>query len=373
MPGTEGHRGFGHIRRLPSGHWQASYVGPDLARHTAPTTFDDKDTAVIWLRRERTFIESDDWKPPKARAAARRRDSFATYSTAWLAHRPLKPRTVAHYRSLLDRVILPTFGAMTVRHITPESVRVWFAGLDPHTPTQNAHSYALLKAICATAVTDDLLPANPCRVRGAGQAKRASRTEPATVEELTLIVDSMPKRYRLMVLLAAWTALRLGELTELRRSDIDLTGGRVRVRRAVVWIDGSPVVQTPKSGAGVRDVTIPPHVLPAVREHLRAMPVAGKDALLFPAASDPTAHMQPATLYKVWDRARRIAARPDLRFHDLRHTGAVLATLTGASLIEVMRRLGHSTPAAAMRYQSVAKGRDAEIAAALSKLAGDAQ
>jgi integrase len=369
MAGKEGHRGFGYLRRLPSGRWQASYVGPDLARHTAPTTFQDKDTAVVWLRQERALMESDDWKPPKARAAARRRDSFATYSAAWLAHRPLKPRTVAHYRSLLDRVILPTFGAMTVRHITPESVRVWFAGLDPATPTQNAHSYALLKAICATAVADDLLSANPCRVRGAGQSRRSSRTEPATIEELSAIVANVPPRYRLLVLLAAWAALRFGELTELRRSDIDLKAERVRIRRAVVWVDGQPVVGKPKSTAGVRDVTVPPHVMPAVREHLRTMPVAGKDALLFPSASDPHLHMRPATLARVFYPAREKAGRPDLRFHDLRHSGAVLATLTGASLIEVMGRLGHSTPSAAMRYQSVARHRDAEIAQALSRLA----
>ena len=60
--------------------------------------------------------------------------------------------------------------------------------------------------------------------------------------------------------------------------------------------------------------------------------------------------------------------RPDLRFHDLRHSGAVLAAATGATLAELMGRLGHSTPAAAMRYQHAAQGRDKQIAALLSKL-----
>jgi len=68
-------------------------------------------------------------------------------------------------------------------------------------------------------------------------------------------------------------------------------------------------------------------------------------------------------------RARDKAGRPDLRFHDLRHSGAVLAAATGASLAELMARLGHSTPTAAIRYQHAAKGRDHEIAALLSKLA----
>jgi integrase len=79
--------------------------------------------------------------------------------------------------------------------------------------------------------------------------------------------------------------------------------------------------------------------------------------------------MQPSTLYKVWYPAREAAGRPDLRFHDLRHTGATLAAATGATLAELMARLGHSTPAAAMRYQHAAADRDQAIAEALSGFA----
>jgi len=67
--------------------------------------------------------------------------------------------------------------------------------------------------------------------------------------------------------------------------------------------------------------------------------------------------------------ARRKPVGPDLRFHDLRHSGAVLAAMSGATLAELMARLGHSTPTAALIYQHAAKGRDREIAALLSKLA----
>jgi integrase len=67
--------------------------------------------------------------------------------------------------------------------------------------------------------------------------------------------------------------------------------------------------------------------------------------------------------------SRTKAKRPDRRFHDLRHSGAVLAAQAGATLAELMARLGHSTSAAALRYQHAAQGRDKAIAAALSKLA----
>lgn len=78
--------------------------------------------------------------------------------------------------------------------------------------------------------------------------------------------------------------------------------------------------------------------------------------------------MATASLYRVWYPARESAGRPDLRWHDLRHTGAVLAAQTGATLAELMGRLGHTTPGAALRYQHAAQGRDAEIARRLSAL-----
>ena len=109
--------------------------------------------------------------------------------------------------------------------------------------------------------------------------------------------------------------------------------------------------------------------MPIVKEHLRTNITGGKDGLLFPAAGDPTRHLAPASLYRVFYKARDAAGRPDLRWHDLRHTGAVLAAQTGATLAELMGRLGHSTPQAALRYQHTAQGRDAQIAAALSKIA----
>ena len=124
---------------------------------------------------------------------------------------------------------------------------------------------------------------------------------------------------------------------------------------------------TPKSDAGVRDVAIPPHLLPTIEKHLANHVEAHRDSLLFPAGQG--GHLAPATLYRQFYKARDAAGRSDLRFHDLRHSGAVLAAATGATLAELMARLGHSTPAAALRYQHAAAGRDREIAALLSKMA----
>jgi integrase len=118
-----------------------------------------------------------------------------------------------------------------------------------------------------------------------------------------------------MILLASWCALRFGELTELRRGDLDLRHARVRV----TWIDGKPTIGAPKSDAGIRDVAIPPHLVPTVRQHLQDHVGWGKDALLFSTANGGQIGRGGA-FQKYWERARKAAGRDDLRFHDLRHT-----------------------------------------------------
>lgn len=369
MPPTK-RRGFGQKRRLPSKRWQAFYTGPDAAMHYAPSTFHTSEDAEAWLSDERRVIAADNWTPPQSRGAtkqANRALTYGGYAARWMQHRDLKPRTRAHYTSLLDRQILPRFADVPLQAITSELVRDWYADLDRTRPTLRAHAYGLLRTMLGAAVEDEKIAANPCHIRGAGQAKRVKQIQPATLNELEALTRAMPEKYRPMVLLSSWCGLRFGEVIELRRKDLDLTNGVIHVRRAVIRANGQTIVGTPKSDAGSRDVAIPPHLVPMLRKHVRKSIADGRDGLLFPAA-DGVSHLAPSTLYRVFYPARKAAGRPDLRWHDLRHTGAVLAAQTGATLAELMGRLGHSTPAAALRYQHAAQGRDAQIAAALSAL-----
>jgi integrase len=100
-----------------------------------------------------------------------------------------------------------------------------------------------------------------------------------------------------MVLLASWCAMRVGELAELRRGDIDVKNGIIHIRRAVTRADGVTIVSTPKSDAGTRDVAIPPHRMPLAKEHLRnnitPEPVTG-------CCSRPPTARATWTLYKSW-------------------------------------------------------------------------
>ena len=363
---------FGSISKQRSGRFRARYTGPEGRWHNAPYTFLTKTDARAWLTTEHAKLIAGEWTPPAVRQAAkvtelkRRSVPFGQYADAWLVSRDLRPRTRTDYRSILDRHLVPAFGTTPVEAITPELVRSWYAGLDSSKPTMRAHTYALLRTILATAVEDDLVPANPCRIRGAGRSARVRDIKPATLAELNVIVDNAPEKYRLMVLMSAWLGLRFGEVTELRRRDIDLTAGTVRIERAVSRAAGGFVVGPPKTDAGVRAVAVPPHLVPAIRDQLTRVP-ADQDALLF---STPVGrHLAPSTVYRWWYPARDAAGRPDLRWHDLRHTGATLAAATGATIAELMRRIGHSTPAMAMRYQHAADDRDRAIADALSDIA----
>jgi len=189
MAGKANRRGFGYVRKLPSKRQQASYIGPDMARHAALKTFDTKGDAEAWLIAERTLIAADAWTPPKLRrelAEAKRPATFSAYATVWLKDRDLKPRTRSHYQALLDNQ-LKTWDALPINDIRPEMVRDWHANLNKKHATTRAHAYGLLRTILATAVSDGLLPANPCHIRGAGTAKRtAARVSAETAAAIGL-------------------------------------------------------------------------------------------------------------------------------------------------------------------------------------------
>ncbi len=360
-------KGSGTITKLPSGRYRAR-VRIDGRLHPAPTTFETKMDASAWLKAQSDDILAGTWQPPvKAAKTPAAVPTLSDYAMQWLAQRDLKPRSRADYESLLQVHVLPPLGDERLDALKPATIRAWYAELAPGRPTTRGHAYGLLRTILGTAVEDDILPSNPCRIRGGGSTKRDSTTTIATVDEISTIADAMPDRLRAMIWLAAWCGLRFGEVTELRRGDIDLDGQVVRVRRGVVRVKGKTIVDTPKSAAGIRDVAIPPHVVPLIADHLEQHVGPEPGALLFP--SDSGEHLPQSTFAGWFYPARDKAGRPDLRYHDLRHTQATLAAATGATLAELMGRLGHSTPGAALRYQHVAADRDRAIAAALSGLA----
>lgn len=239
--------------------------------------------------------------------------TLRAFAETWLAARALHSRTKIHYERLLENWILSELADLSIGAISPEIVRSWYATVAEGRHTTKAHAYGLLRAILAAAVAHGLIDSNPCVIEGAASSMRVKQVKPVTGPELTAIAYAMPPRYRLAVLMSAWCDIRFGELTELRREDVDLTNGVIHIRRVVVWVDSKPSVRPPRGRSAARDVTIPADLLPGIEEHLRDH--AGPE-LLFP--SQQGAQLTTSTLYRPFSSARAVAGRQDLRWHDLR-------------------------------------------------------
>lgn len=189
--------------------------------------------------------------------------------------------------------------------------------------------------------------------------------------EVFAIPDSIAPRYRLLVLLAAFTTLRFGEPAALRRRDIDLEGLTVTVRRAQAELqDGRLFDKAPKSPAGVRSVSFPAELLDTVTHHLEHFAAAGRDGHVFvgPQGGQP----RRSNFRDAWGKALKAAGvTAELHFHDLRHRGNTPASTAGASTRELMTRMGHSSSRAASIYQHVTSDRDRAIADRLGAMIRD--
>lgn len=375
---TTRRRSWGTLRTMRNGRIQASYIyDGDGRRYYALHTYDSKIDAEGWLANERRLIELGEWSPPEARAKlhALRGVTLREYSEDWLKHRDLTPKTRALYRQLLDSRILPNLGDEILRAVTPAKVRAWWSGLGKTTPTRNTHAYQLLKAIYNTAVDDKAATENPCQIKSAGKPPKPRDVKPLTPAELVKVSESVPETYRAAVLVAAWCGLRFGELIELRRKDVHTEGERMtlKIRRAATVVHNKEaivhntlVVGPPKTDAGIRDVTVPPHVAAILRDHMAKYTGSGPESFVFTTTRG--LRLSKTAFTKSVKNGFAAVGKPDMRVHDLRHVGATLAAQAGATTKELMNRLGHTTPGMAMRYQIAAQERDAKIAEAMSKL-----
>ncbi|MBD0424310.1 tyrosine-type recombinase/integrase [Streptomyces sp. TRM S81-3] len=353
-------RRFGAIRRLPSGRYQARYPGPDGVMRPAPFTFETTADADDWLAEKQTEIRRGEWRDPEAGAVG-----FRAYADKWVEERELAPLTRDLYRYLLDKH-LTAFADLDLDEITAPRVREWRAERLRITgaKTITAKAYRLLKAIMETAVDDELIQRNPCRIKGAGKEKAAERRI-ATVAQVDALADAVGMRWRLMVYLGAYGPMRPEELAGLRRRDVDVDNLRVRIRLAEPErMNGRRVQGDTKSEAGTRTVILPAFLRRELRWHLESYAEPGPDGLVF--VGEKGAPFRRSTFGRKWRRAREVVGMPvGFRFYDLRHTGHTLSTRSGATLKDTMVRAGQSSEKAALIYQHSDEERQEEVAAGL--------
>ena len=315
-------------------------------------------------------------------------------------------------------------GGVPVGKLSTPMIREWRATLlgNGVSVSTAAKAYRFLRAVLMTAAEEDkILPLNPCRVRGAGDEHAPERPVLTVTQvfELAEWVGRRPvgnirklpdggyrlrfarngerrtspevywsradaeralwklmagdradfvhdRRYRALVLLAAFASLRWGEATALRRCDVDLRARSVRVRATYVERStGEMVLGPPKSRAGWRIVGIPDAIILALREHLAAFVKDEPGALVFPGQMGGPLRRGNFNKMSGWPHAVRAIGMEGLHFHDLRHAGNHLAAASGAGLKDLMARMGHDSERAALIYQHQARGADRRITDAI--------
>jgi integrase len=422
MPNKDGHRRFGNVRKLPSGRYQIRYPGPDGRVRSGPETFARTSDAQRALMLIEADILAGEWADPD-----RGKVRLGDYAARWIAQRPgLRPRTVDLYVWLLQRYIAPQLGGVPLGKLSTPMIRDWRAGLlgDGVSPSMAAKAYRLLRAVLTTAVEEDkILARNPCRIRGAGE-EHAEERPVLTVGQVFELADRVgrrpvgnirklpaggyrlrfarhgvrrtapevyrtradaeralwamaengsadcdyDRRYRALVLLATFASLRWGEVTALKRCDLDLGANLVRVRAAFSdrRTPGSKITLGPlKSRAGRRTVGIPAAIIPPLRDHLAVFVGPDPDSLVFGGAKGSPLRRSNFNRMTGWAYAVEAIGARGLHFHDLRHTGNAFAAASGASIKDLMARMGHDSERAAMIYLHEMRGADRAITRAI--------
>ena len=111
--------------------------------------------------------------------------------------------------------------------------------------------------------------------------------------------------------------------------------------------------------------------MPELKWRLECFAQSGDTGLVF--VGPKGGRLRRSNFRKFWNKARAAIGLDELHFHDLRHTGNTMAAAQGASLRELMERMGHSSTWAALIYLHATRERDQAIAAGMGKLLDDAK
>lgn len=351
---------MGSIDRLPSGHWRARFRDPHGRAHSQ--TFRRKRDAELFLETAGADIQRGVWVDP-----AGGRMILAEWSEAYLATVvSLRPGTVATYRRDLRRYVLPHLGTIPLRRLGPLDIRAWLAtelanGLAPSSVHRH---YRTLRRVLQVAVESELLAKNPCgAVAPPVVPPREIRFLSAA--EVADLAEAVSPWYRTFIYTAAYTGLRWGKLTGLRRKRVDLLRRTITVAEQLTAVDRKLVWGEPKTRAGRRTLSISTFLAELLKEQLSVRSLPGPDGVVFPnGAGQPMA--APSFTKNILGPARRRAGLVGVRFHDLRHTAVALAIAEGAHPKAIQSRMGHSSIQVTLdRYGHLFPALDEQIATGL--------
>ncbi len=350
-------RQFGTIRKRKNGLFQALYFDLAGKRHTAGM-FKTKTAARAALNAIQTDLLRGSWRDPTAGEI-----KFSIYAESWMNWKATDaaPRTLDQYRSLLRCHLLPAFGTAAIRRITTPMVRDWNAALAKEKAGTARCAYRLLRAILNAALEDGLVPANPCKVKGAGSDRSPERVPP-TVAEVQALMRAMPPHLHAAVMVAAHVPIRRNEVLGLKRQDVNLTLGTLTVERQLDECPGQPLGFRATKNKERGTVGLSEEVVAALAHHIDRYVGEIPSAPLFPNRNG--GHVRPGSLWRHWNRARSAVGTPPYHFHDLRHFAGTMLSASGASLAEIKKRGRWKSDAMVLRYQHATEDRDALLARA---------
>lgn len=351
---------------------------PDLPLRVSKSfKIDEQAEAKAWLRRQQLLIEAGSWEPEtivKQRQTVDR-ITFGEYFDQWFEQRrtktgkPLSPQTKYRMSKDAHNHVLPFFGATRMVDIDQHMIEQWLDQLPAGQEAMKANALKLLLAVLRTASEPGehgkppIISSMPYTL-AIKRVRKTRETVPATPDEVHMIYEAMPAQYQLSVYLAVFCrGLRIGEVCALQRKHIDLRTRMLHVRQSRMYM-GESMVGGTKTESSVRDERIPDALIPIIEQHLAGLPDYD-DAWIFPSVHDLNAPVHPNSMRTWFDKARKQAGRPDLRFHDLRHTALTWLAQDGATLKELMDSAGHTTTENALRYQHAAAERDVTLANSL--------
>ncbi|WP_168217950.1 tyrosine-type recombinase/integrase [Occultella kanbiaonis] len=312
--------------------------------------------------------------------------TLAEWAEQWLdglaANPERSPSTVLSYRSVLRTHVLPELGATRLVDLTPGQVAAHLATLrakpSKRHPGARANGVAPNAARVLRSCLNGAIKRPDIALASFAFPEAPSQTpvrpaEPdgdiATPGQVAAMAAAMPEHLGAAVLLAAWCALRLGEVLGLERRDLehldDPERAILHVRRQ--WNTKAVRLTEPKRGS-TRSVAIPATLLPVLREHLDTHAAPGPDGPVFTPPSRRGRRVSQTSFDTHWRVARKVAGRDSFRFHSLRHTGLTEYARQGATLADLLERGGHTDVSVALKYQHASAQRDRELTARLDEV-----
>lgn len=290
------------------------------------------------------------------------------------------PTTLRTYRAQIDRTIRPSLGALllhrlTARHLDDLYGAMKVAGLGPKT-IRNHHaiiSAALHQAVRWGWVRRNVAEqAKPPRV----SSRRPEAPSVDVVRQVVAKAEERDPRLAPLLMLAALTGMRRGELCALRWSDVDLDSGTIGVARSVVCSPGGLTEKTTRTDR-VRQIALDPVGVGLLTQHHARVSgwlaeAGGKlsaDAFVFSPFIEAMTPFRPDNVTSFFTRVRVAVGAETIRLHDLRHFTATQLIGAGVDVRTVAGRLGHSDPSLTLRvYSHAIEERDRAAAAIIGNV-----